>query len=105
MYPETGHPQGRSISATISTLRFNSRIVGNAGAPLHSILSESHEDIEAESSNVEYSNDPMSVMIMSRQGNTVIVGNQEEPRPDEVKSLLLHGDPEEYVQKSRNSRR
>ena len=99
MYPQTGHTQGRSISATVSSLRFNSRIVGNAGAPLHSILSESHEDIEAESSNIQYSNDPMSVMIISRQGNTIVPGDEEEQQPDEVKGLLLHGDLEEYVQK------
>ena len=91
--------QRRSISVTVSSLHFNSRIVGNAGAPLHSILSESHEDIEAESSNIQYSNDPMSVMIISRQGNTIILGDEEEQRPDEVKGLLLHGDLEEYVQK------
>ena len=91
--------QRRSISVTVSSLHFNSRIVGNAGAPLHSILSESHEDIEAESSNIQYSNDPMSVMIVSRQGGTVILGDQEEQQPDEVKGLLLHGDLEEYVQK------
>ena len=99
MYPQTRHTQGRSISATVSSLRFNSRIVGNAGAPLHSILSESHEDIEAESSNIQYSNDPMSVMIISRQGNTIVPGDEEEQRPDEVKGLLLYDDSEEYVQK------
>ena len=96
MFPQTGHAQGRSISATVSSLRFNSRIVGNAGAPLHSILSESHEDIEAESSNIQYSNDPMSAMIISRQGGTVNVGDQEDSQQDEIKGLLLH--EEEHLQ-------
>ena len=84
--------------AVVSSLRFSSRIVGNAGAPLHNMLSESREDIEAESSNIQYYNDPMSVMIISRQGGTGMHGEQEEQRPDEVKGLL-HGDLGEYFQK------
>ena len=98
MYPQTRHTQGRSISATVSSLRFNSRIVGNAGAPLHSILSESHEEIEAESSNIQYSNDPMSVMITSTQGSAVNGGDQEEQRQEEEKGLLFHGDLEEHIE-------
>lgn len=81
--------------AVVSSLRFSSRIVGNAGAPLHNMLSESREDIEAESSNIWYSNDPMSVMIISRQGSTANADYEEENQQDEVKGLLLH---EEHLQ-------
>ena len=81
--------------AVVSSLRFSSRIVGNAGAPLHNMLSESREDIEAESSNIWYSNDPMSVMIISRQGSTANADYEDENQQDEVKGLLLH---EEHLQ-------
>ena len=90
--------QDRSSLARVSTPRFHSRIVGNVSAPLHSILSESHEDIEAESANVHYSNDPMSVMIISRQGSGVNIGDQEEQRQEEEKGLLFHGDLEEHIE-------
>ena len=59
------------------------------------MLSESREDIEAESSNIWYSNDPMSVMIISRQGSTANADYEEENQQDEVKGLLLH---EEHLQ-------
>lgn len=92
MYPETGDTHSQSTTRTVSSLRFSSRIIGNAGAPLHSILSESHEDIEAASLDVQYSNDPMSVMILSRQRSIPDLGVLEEGRQDEVKGLLLHGE-------------
>ena len=96
VYPQGMDSQGQSALAAVSSLRFSSRIVGNAGAPIHSILSESREDINAESSNVWYSNDPMSAMIISRQGGTVNVGDQEDSQQDEIKGLLLH--EEEHIQ-------
>ena len=96
VHPQAGDSQHQSELVAISSLRFSSRIVGNAGAPAHSILSESLENIEAESSNIWYSNDPMSVMIISRQGSTVDGSDQEKGQQSQVNGLLPH--EEEHLQ-------
>ncbi|KAK7681836.1 hypothetical protein QCA50_015183 [Cerrena zonata] len=40
------------VQHSSGSVRFQSFIVGNAGAPLHSVLMDSHEDIEVEESSI-----------------------------------------------------
>ncbi|KAK7681834.1 hypothetical protein QCA50_015181 [Cerrena zonata] len=64
--------------------------VGNAGAPLHSMLLDSHDDIEVEQSNVQYSDDPMAALVHRARRNTFPnLTVQDEERQDEAESLLL----------------
>lgn len=87
VYPE---PEDTLRSVPSLSLRFNSRIIGNAGAPLHSLLSDSHDEIEAERSNVRYSNDPMAMIVpQTNPTDSIHLLDQDEERVDEVKGLLL----------------
>lgn len=44
--------EATGVENSSGSVRFQSFIVGNAGAPLHSILMDSHEDIEVERSSI-----------------------------------------------------
>lgn len=90
VYPDPKNTTQSSIRSL--SLRFNTSVVGNAGAPLHNMLSDSFDEIEAESNNIQFSNDPLAVVIHPR-GN---VGPSNDLFPDEeseheAEGLLEYG--------------
>ncbi|CAL1699118.1 unnamed protein product [Somion occarium] len=62
VYPESEVSQSTS-SFTVSNLRFASNIIGNMGAPLHNIFTDSHEEIEAEADNIQFATDPLATCL------------------------------------------
>lgn len=54
------------------------------------MLLDSHSDIEAERSNVQYSNNPMAVLVhRNRRSESLNLAVQDEERQDEAEGLLV----------------
>ncbi|CAL1699206.1 unnamed protein product [Somion occarium] len=59
----SSHSSVNSSSFAASNLHFASMVVGNLGAPLHNIFTESHEEIEAERDQISVSSNPLATAL------------------------------------------
>ena len=71
-----------------STLMFARSIVGNIGAPVHNVFGESLDLGDAQSEEIQFSDDPLSTILM--------IGNPENCQDSEAECSGLELTPTQY---------
>ena len=71
-----------------STLMFARSIVGNIGAPVHNVFGESLDLTDAQSEEIQFSDDPLSTILIS--------GNPENCQDSEAECSGLELTPTQY---------